>query len=221
MQQLEWIFFDIGGVLADESAYQQYRQEACLDIAGKYVSGLTPTDFTTAFAKAGLSQGSLTEHTLEILLEQGGQQAHASEALAELRATFRTGPTYLELEVVRPEAAEVVRKLAAHYRIGIIANQVEGIKQKLDQAGVLEHLADCTVAPDHLGKPNLEYYRQVLQKNQANPAASLMVDDNYTRGVLPAKRVGMQTLWFGGTLPAEGVDMAADNLEAVVAQLLG
>ena len=220
MDTIDWIFFDIGGVLADESAYQNYRRTTCLAIASRYALNLTEEDYTRAYQEASTGTGSLTERVVIKLLENAGCADRVNEALSVLSEEFRSGPTYLDLEEIRPEAKEVLRKLARHYRLGIIANQPEGIREKLKAAGVLEYLSDCTVSGDKEGKPNPAYYLRVLRKNDTIPERSVMVDDNLNRGILPAKALGMTTIWFGKSEIADGVDYAVENLENLVHVLL-
>ena len=47
-----------------------------------------------------------------------------------------------------------------------------------------------------------------------------MVDDNLTRGILPAKALGMKTAWFGQTQKPEGVDYAVLTLRELEKLLL-
>ena len=213
MNQINWIFFDIGGVLADESAYQEFRHATCLAIASRYVPELTEGDYARAYKGASTGIGSLSERLVRQLLENAGKADRVNDALEAMASEFRSGPSYLEMEEVKPGARDVVATLAQKYRIGIIANQPEGIIGKLSSAGIMPYLSDCTLASDQLGKPSKVYYLRVLSKTGANPERSIMVDDNLDRGILPAKALGMTTVWFGQEDTPVGVDYAVMCLE--------
>jgi HAD superfamily hydrolase (TIGR01509 family) len=221
MKDIDWVFFDIGGVLADESAYQEYRHSTCRAVARRYVKDVSQADYDRAYKEASMGVGSLTERVLRRLLENSGKSSQTEEALGILATEFRLGPSYLDMEEIRPEAQEVVARLAQCYRIGIIANQPEGIKAKLEAAGIMQCLGDCTLAGDRWGKPNPEYYREVLEKTGADPKRSIMVDDNLGRGVLPAKALGMTTIWFGTSIISQGADYSVESLGDLVPILLG
>lgn len=216
---IDWIFFDIGGVLADESAYQDYRKAVCREVAKSFIGDISDEAYARAYTEAGFRQGSITEHVLSVLLEQAGRADAVQEALTILATKPKA--SYGDLEVVRPEAAAVVQALAAKYKIGIIANQPPIILEKLEAAGVLQYLSDSTISADGPGKPDPAYYLAVLAKTGANPKRSIMIDDNLTRGIAPAKKLGMTTIWFGGILPAEGVDYVVQGLDELPGLLLG
>jgi HAD superfamily hydrolase (TIGR01509 family) len=220
MKQITWLFFDIGGVLADESAYQNFRSTVCLEVAGRYISDLSIFDYQRAYQAASSGVGSITDHIVRFLLEKAGRNDVIEEALQILATQFRSGPSYLEMETIRPEAAKVIERLAQKYCIGIIANQPEGVVDKLRSAGIMQYLHDCTLAGDAVGKPNPEYYLQVMKKTGAKPEQSIMIDDNLVRGILPAKALDMTTIWFGQSRVVEGVDYTVTTLNDLLPLLL-
>jgi HAD superfamily hydrolase (TIGR01509 family) len=217
MEAIDWIFFDIGGVLADESSYRHFREETITELLRSYVGDISHEVFERAFAKASVQQGSVSELTVRQILHDYQYQGDTEEIITKLREVLHTSPSYLSHEVIRENAAEVVAALAGKYKIGIIANQPEAIKEKLADAGVFGFLTDCTVAPDSTGKPSLAYFHEVFEKTGADPARSVMIDDNRERGLWPAKQLGMTTVWFtDNSVPDESVDYTVKDLQELL-----
>ena len=100
-------------------------------------------------------------------------------------------------EVVYPEAEECLRELSKRYKIGIIANQNPGSRERLEKMGLLKYI-DIVVASAEEGvaKPDLRIFRIALERAACKPEEAVMVGDRIDNDIIPAKKIGMKTVWI-------------------------
>lgn len=48
----------------------------------------------------------------------------------------------------------------------------------------------------HAAKPNEAYYREILQKIEAQPDQAIMIGDDWENDIVPARAVGLSTYWI-------------------------
>ena len=190
--EVEWIFFDIGGVLTDESNDFNLRVATDLEIIRKYRPEIQRQDIVTAWRKASALDAELDESVLKMFLPK-----NSDEAVTEMWRLKKQRRSQTEPQIVRPEAAEVVAALSRKYKLGLIANQHPAIKEKLEAADILRHFILTEVSDDYrVEKPNPEIFRIVLRQSYAHPQTSAFVDDNIERALIPAKSLGFITVWY-------------------------
>ncbi len=193
MNNIKWVFFDVGGVLTDESAFTQWIQEHATEVLKKYDSTITLQKVKEARPIASAMEGNLNENMLKVFLKD----AELAEALKEWKIIRKKGPTHVELQKIKPEALETVRTLSEKYNLGLIANQHKEMKKKLTDAGILQYFKHAEVSEDYgVEKPNPKFFEIVMKEVGAEPAQSVIVDDNLERSIIPAKKLGMTTVWM-------------------------
>ena len=175
MDNVKWVFFDVGSTLVDESIAYQNRIKKT--IAG---SNVTYSEFMDRLVQ----------------LEGDFKSVCASFGL-------KPAPWNSDDEVVYPEAEDCLRALSKRYRIGVIANQNPGSKQRLDRIGLLKYI-DLVIASAEEGvaKPDLRIFQIVLDRANCKPEEAVMVGDRIDNDIIPANKIGMKTVWirqgFGG-----------------------
>lgn len=190
----DWIFFDVGGPLVIDSAAYEKRIDINLAVLQRYLPALTREQVLEAWHQASGQVGSIDRNLAYLLIED---QEHAKEAWNNVRRQKAARGNYLQLVAVRPEAAGICEQLAKRYKLGLIANQGVGIKEKLTAAGVLQHFTHQKVSEDYgVEKPDPELYKRILSDTGADPKRSVMIDDNIERSLMPAKALGMTTVWY-------------------------
>ncbi len=174
--QIEWLFFDIGSTLVDESRANEHR---LLDaIAGTNIS------YEQAYAQA---------------VELAKQNIANPLKCLGLPIT----PWHGEDEAVHPQAANCLARLHERYKIGIIANQKPGTAERMKKFGLAPYL-DLIVASaeEGLEKPDLKIFTLALKRANCLPGNAIMIGDRLDNDIIPAKRMGLKTIWirqgFGG-----------------------
>lgn len=99
-----------------------------------------------------------------------------------------------------PDAAEVVRALAARYPLTVLSNGfVEVQYQKVNKSG----LADCfrhVVLSEEVGvqKPNPLIFQRAMELNGVQPDEVVMIGDSWTSDIQGAIAAGIDQLWVHG-----------------------
>ena len=211
-KSIDWIFFDVGGVLINDAQYEAQRIKLILEIVRQYNPKINRADVLQVRPQASAMLGGLTINMITLLLPNKVQQASAVEKIK----TVGKRPDHGGYTVVRPEAKAVVAKLSQKYRLGLLANQPLVTKEKLEKSGLLQYFTFQGVSEDfHLRKPDPEFFRAIFKATGADPKESAIIDDNIERGLIPAKALGMTTVWF--TLEKRG--MPKDTIDFTVLDL--
>ncbi len=214
---IKWIFFDVGGVLTDESGFTNWIQENCTRIIKKYIPEITLQKVREARPIASAMTGNLNENMLRVFLKG----SELEEALKEYKDFRAKGETHVEQQIIKPDALEIVQALSQKYNLGMMANQHKEIKEKLEEAGILQYFKLKDVSEDFgLSKPDPKYFQAVMELVGAKPESSVIIEDNLERSIIPAKKLGMTTVWFKleDRTPPPGV---ADYTVTSLKELLG
>ena len=100
------------------------------------------------------------------------------------------------LEKLYDSAYSVLSSLHGKYKLGVIANQTLGTQERLDNWGIGQFF-DVVMASAEAGcaKPDLRLFEMALQKAKCDPSDAIMVGDRLDNDIIPAKKLGMKTVW--------------------------
>lgn len=89
-----------------------------------------------------------------------------------------------------------MKYLSAKYKIGIIANQELGTKERLKKHGILQYI-DLVIASAEEGvsKPDRRIFEMALERSGCKPNEAVMIGDRIDNDIVPAKLLGMHTIW--------------------------
>lgn len=169
---IKWIFFDLGSTLIDESAAD--LQRICEMIRG-----------------TALSVEAYREKRLE-MIRKGLPGDQAAIAYFGLTKT----PWRSEEETPYPDAAPTLAELRRRgFKLGVIANQNPGTKQRLAGWDLLSFF-EVIAASAELGmiKPDPGIFEWALHQTDCRPQNTVMVGDRLDNDVAPAKRLGMHSV---------------------------
>lgn len=172
MEKIEWLFFDIGSTLVDESKCYEYR---CDDIINN-----NDIDSEKFYAK---------------VLDFAKENAFPIKAAADYYG-FEIPKRPKELERLYPDAENILKILAPNYKLGIIANQVSGTQERINNWGIGKYF-DVVVASAEAGcaKPDWKIFNIALEQANCSPENAVMIGDRLDNDVVPAKKLGMKTIW--------------------------
>ena len=196
-REIKWLFFDIGSTLIDEGAAYKCRMNEMATAAG--VSFETVYETAMGFYRQNRKGDLETAKLLGIQLPKW----------------------YSEEERLYPDAAECLRTLHDRYRIGIIANQIPGTKERLAKHGILQYI-DLVIASAEEGvaKPDKRIFEIALERSGCRPENAIMIGDRIDNDIVPAKQLGMKTIrikqgfgqYWSTTSEVEEPDMTIDHL---------
>lgn len=174
MNDIEWLFFDLGGVLLDETASWEDRIRRTCE-----KHGISADVLRSEMEKAARSNLHEYRGALEALGISFGEKWN-SEFIAPY-----------------PQAAQVLSQLKQKYRLGIIANQPLNTRKRMEEWRLAEYF-DLMLISAEVGfsKPDPILFREALYKAQISPEKCVMIGDKLTNDIAPAKALGFKTVWI-------------------------
>ena len=170
---IKWIFFDVGSTLVDETEAYDHRVRDM--IAGTNITFQEFDKVRIALARQGLD---------------GNSAAIEHFGLAKT-------PWYSEDETPYSDAHSTLEALRQRgYKLGVIANQKCGTAKRLDAWEMLQYF-DVVAASAEVGyaKPDKEIFEKAFEMAGCTAQESVMVGDRLDNDIIPAKAIGMQTVW--------------------------
>lgn len=173
LKNIEWIFFDVGSTLVDESKAFQHRIEDA--IAGTSIAYQQFYDTMLTYYKQN---------------QKGDLETIKYYGLIQTK-------WHKEDEILYPDATACLKALSKKYKIGIIANQSLGTAERLKKFGLLETI-DLVIASAEEGvsKPNLRIYEIALERAKCKAENAVMIGDRLDNDIAPANSIGMKTIWI-------------------------
>ena len=138
---ITWLFFDVGSTLIDEQIAYKHRLQ---DIAKA-----TNTTYQKVY-----------DTVIQFYKQNKKGDLETAKQLGVPLPKWHT-----EDEILYPDAAQCLKTLSRKYKIGIIANQELGTKNRLQQQGILQYI-DLVIASAEEGvaKPDEKIFQTELQK---------------------------------------------------------
>lgn len=199
---IKWIFFDVGSTLVDETEAYDHRVRDM--IAGTNITFQEFGRVRIALACQGLDGNSA--------------------AIKHFGLTKT--PWHSEDEIPYSDADSTLAALRQRgYNLGIIANQKNGMAERLDEWGMLQYF-DVIVASAEIGyaKPDKEIFEKAFELARCTAQESVMVGDRLDNDIIPAKAIGMKTVWVKNGLAkyqdAELGENVADHQINTLSELL-
>jgi 8-oxo-dGTP diphosphatase len=204
VKNIKWLFFDVGSTLVDESKVYEDRMRKIAEIANveyKYV-------YDTA---------------IEFYKENKKGDLEITKMLNVELPNWKH-----EYEILYNDTKICLKTLSEKYKIGIIANQTLGTEKRLENLGILQYI-DLVIASAEEGvaKPDRRIFEIALNRANCIPERSVMIGDRIDNDIIPAKEIGMKTIWikqgFGKywniSNENERADYEVDSLEEILTAL--
>ena len=98
---------------------------------------------------------------------------------------------------LHPGIAAVLEQLAGEYTLALAGNAPADITEVLDDLGVLRWFRHREVSGSiGIKKPDERFFRTILDHAGFSPSEGIMIGDRLDNDILPAKRLGLRTVWF-------------------------
>ena len=173
LKGINWLFFDVGSTIVDEHLAYEHRLREIANLANVTYSSVYETAMT--FYKQNKKGDLETAKLLGINLPKW----------------------HKEDEILYSDATKCLEILSSRYKIGIIANQSLGTKERLKQHGILQYI-DLVIASAEEGvaKPDKQIFEIALDRSNCKPNNAVMIGDRIDNDIVPAKLMGMHTIWI-------------------------
>lgn len=197
-QVIKWIFFDVGSTLVDETEAYDHRVQDI--IAGTDITFQEFDDMRIALVRQGLDGNSA--------------------AIKHFGLTKT--PWHSEDEVPYPDAKSTLAALIQMgYKLGIIANQKLGTAERLENWGLRQYF-DVIAASAEIGyaKPDKRIFEKALEMAGCTARESVIVGDRLDNDMIPAKALGMRTVWIkNGLAQYQSEELGKDIADVQIASL--
>ena len=173
MKAIEWIFFDIGSTLADESKVYERRFKKIAELAD-------------------VSE----EYVLKKVVEYCENNQKGDLAVIKLLGVEKPVWEH-QYEILYKDTEMCLKDLSQKYKIGVIANQEFGTEKRLIDFGIRKYI-DVIVASAEEGvaKPDKRIFEIALKKAGCKAEKAVMIGDRIDNDIVPAKETGMKTIWI-------------------------
>ena len=173
------LFFDMGYTLADEGAVWKRRCEEQAETEEAKCLGLSAEAIYLEIEKASIARLPQYRTVIE-------------------KFQFKTVAPYRhELEKLYEDVPNVLRLLSDKYELGVIANQTDGLRERLEKFGILQYFTHVVSSWDiKVMKPDTRIYEYALKTANCLPHEAVMIGDRIDNDIAPAKSVGMRTVWI-------------------------
>lgn len=173
MQNIKWLFFDLGSTLIDETECINDRIEQIYSFTKISKNNIRNRMYE-------LSNNSSIP--LKIIAKENGVDNLIWDS---------------SLEKLYPGVSNILKKLSQKYKIGIIANQPFGTADRLKERNIYEYFdVICASAEEKCAKPDLRLFQIALAKADCAPENAVMIGDRIDNDIIPASQLGMKTVWI-------------------------
>ena len=170
---ITWLFFDVGSTLIDEQFAYKHRMQDIAEAAN------------TTYQK-------VYDTAMEFYKQNKKGDLETAKQFGVSLPKWHT-----EDEILYPDAASCLKILSQKYKIGIIANQELGTKDRLQQQGILQYI-DLVIASAEEGvaKPDEKIFKIALERAACKSGNAIMIGDRIDNDIIPAKNLGFHTIWI-------------------------
>lgn len=211
---IQWIFFDVGYTLLDETPAWQEQFERLAAAVKRLGGQVSPGEINAFYEQCCVD---FAPRQWKAIVERFAPLPTQVEQLMAEAQGWRH-----DLEVPFPGARQTLAELAKTYRLGVIANQSLGTRKRMEQHGLLQHLSVIIGSAEAgVAKPDPRIFQVALQEAGCSPQHAVMVGDRLDNDVRPANSLGMKSIHVrqGGSgrqqprdemeVPTAGIDRLA------------
>lgn len=191
------ILIDIGGVMVDDRPYLKFNYQALFealrdlgycDNEKEYYKLLNEFRKTTMPSASGAVIENFSSTPKDILkVKEKWLKRELALPYEKLR----------NLNPIRKGAAEAIEKLSHKYRLATASNHEPRARNMLQDYGLLKYFSYLGISSlIGLRKPDLKFFRHIIEKLGCAPEETLMVGDRLGADIIPAKKLGLKTCWI-------------------------
>ena len=191
---MKTLFFDVGYTLVNEDAVWERR---CKEQAE-----------TEEAKRLGVSAEDIY-HEIEKATIEGLPQFRT--VIARFKFSQMV-PYHPELETMYEEVPQVLETLSQKYELGVIANQLDGLKERLESFGILKYFKYVISSWDvKVMKPDIRIFEYALKTANCKPQDAVMIGDRIDNDTAPAQSLGMKGVWIKQGFGSLQTALAAAN----------
>lgn len=194
---MKWLFFDIGSTLVNQEAFDKYLFGYIYEMIGRSGAEVTHKDFDEALKRIVEERsfgGTAYFGLVKRLTEHFSKDKKTMLKIVERYKRYAL-KRYLEKMEPYPDALKTVSELSKRYKLGIIANQPVGTRQRINSFGLAEYFSVIVLSEQvKLKKPDKMIFQLALKMAKCGPEDSTMIGDRLDIDIGPSKLLGFRTI---------------------------
>lgn len=215
---IDWVFFDVGNTLMREGKARIDRDRQLLSAIRRHRPSVTAADLEKAISHSWrMGVDKPIENSVKLLL--GSDDSEIAKTIASA-IRYRS-----ELERPFPHTASFLKALSRRYRLGVIANQTPGLKDRLHTCGLGKYFSAWSISAElGIAKPDRQLFLHALAQSGCPADRAAMVGDRLDNDIKPARALGMWTTrllqgparWQAPKENAERADRTIRSLKEII-----
>lgn len=155
---------------------------------------------------AGLGLGAHVERQARLMLDRLGLEAARAPEIA--------GPVVAEARAYLARSRALLESHRVEFTFALVSNFTANLERIVAEVGIAPLLgAVLCSAVEGVSKPDPALFRRALERLSAAPAEAAMVGDSLPSDIMPAKALGLTTVWIrGDQVFGRGDESAADHV---------
>lgn len=192
----KWIFFDVGNVILNDDptlaeAYN-FLQQALAERGHEVTFDDLMAERRELIKSMSMEQ---TGPYFQILGRKYLGREEWMSVLADMVADIF--PRWSELNFLIPGIDTVISRLNRKYKLGIIANQPREAIDALKKHDLWDYFSIKGISNEvGFQKPDPEFFRWALDQARCRPEEAVMIGDRIDNDIIPARKMGLKTLWL-------------------------
>lgn len=188
------LLFDIGETILDAVGQQDALMEAHRTVLDKFGFELSVEEYSRLDSEKISQFVPSAMHAITWHFS-GSDVRLFNEITREVRSHY---PEIRSLGCrLYPGAEAVLEQLAGEYTLALAGNAPASIVDVLDALGVLRWFQHTEVSGSlGIKKPDERFFRTILDRAGFAPSEAIMIGDRLDNDIIPAKGLGLRTVWM-------------------------
>ena len=198
---IKWIFFDIGNVILND--------DPAMAVLYKYLHEAINRDC------GNITFEELLYHREQSILHNRDGKHYNTVGIKFLgevkwKKEFKSirkklSDNWEKLSPLLPGVTSVIKTLCRHYNLGLIANQPREVVSILKKHNLMQYFkVNGISALIGYQKPDERIFKYALKNANCKPEEAIMIGDRIDNDIVPAKTIGINTIWLKLPLNLKG-----------------
>ena len=188
------LFFDIGETILDAEAQQDALAEVHRKVLGDFGFPLTRDEY------GRLDEDKIRSFVPSAMHAVTWHFAKPDKGLHDA-ITGKIRSHYDEIRQIEsrlyPGVNRLLEMLADDFTLGLAGNAPASVLKSLDGFGVLRWFTHTDVSGSiGIKKPDQRFFEAILANADTMATEAIMIGDRLDNDIIPAKRIGMKTIWL-------------------------
>ncbi len=200
----KWIFFDVGSTLVDERETYRLFSKRCVETLSSAGRVVTLDEFEEKLVEYSRKNQDPIRETWSYFTIAGVERPQWNHST----------------DCLYPDTKAVLEQLQRDYRMGVIANQKENLAERLENWGIADYF-QLVLSSSVVGysKPDVRIFSSALELAGVLPQEVIYIGDRIDNDMIPAKKLGMTTIWLQAGLGKYNQEDVLYKVDWVVSSL--